>query len=63
MAEMLAGVLLHCYGLSMPTALWSPDAHSQAWHLCQGCFVLGLGSCHENGLPSLLRAEKENATA
>ena len=43
MAKMAAGVLLHCYVLSVPTVLWSPDAHSEAWHLCQGCFCAGLG--------------------
>eukprot|EP00957_Ditylum_brightwellii_P012248 925265-Ditylum_brightwellii.AAC.1 len=63
MAKTAAGVLLHCYVLSVPTVLWSPDTHSEAWHLCQGCFVLGLGSCHKSGLPALLQAEKGNAMA
>eukprot|EP00957_Ditylum_brightwellii_P076082 5783167-Ditylum_brightwellii.AAC.1 len=66
MAEMLAGVLVDCYVLSMPTALWSSDAHNQACHLCHCCFCVGFGKLSQERIADysiLLQAEKGNATA
>eukprot|EP00957_Ditylum_brightwellii_P032505 2463213-Ditylum_brightwellii.AAC.1 len=66
MAEMPAGVLVDCYVLSVPTALWSPDAHNQAYHLCQGCFCVGFGKLSQEQIANnsiLSWTEKGNATA
>eukprot|EP00957_Ditylum_brightwellii_P170871 13005480-Ditylum_brightwellii.AAC.1 len=59
MVELLAGVLLHRYVLSVPTALWSPDAHSEAWHLCQGCFCVGFGKLSREQIPGCCGQRKE----
>eukprot|EP00957_Ditylum_brightwellii_P079814 6069885-Ditylum_brightwellii.AAC.1 len=64
MAEMLAGVLVDCYILSVPTALWSSDTHNQVWHLCQGCFCVGFGKLSQEWIANnliLSWAEKGNA--
>eukprot|EP00957_Ditylum_brightwellii_P045639 3462979-Ditylum_brightwellii.AAC.1 len=63
MAEMSAGVLLHCYVLSIPTTLWSLDAHSQVWHLCQGCFCVGFGKLSREQIADSVAVERGNAMA
>eukprot|EP00957_Ditylum_brightwellii_P135196 10309092-Ditylum_brightwellii.AAC.1 len=56
-----------CAGvLNMPTTLWSPDAHNQVWHLCQGCFCVGFGKLSREQIADYLilsQVEKGNAMA
>eukprot|EP00957_Ditylum_brightwellii_P160470 12216305-Ditylum_brightwellii.AAC.1 len=59
MVEMPAGVLLHCYVLSVPTALWSPDTHSEVWHLCEGCFCVGFGKLSREQIAGCRGQRKE----